>query len=164
MNWYAIYTKPGKEKSVVEMLGRAGIESYNPRLRVKKLIRRGYRNTIEPLFPCYVFARFGPAKHLWMVNYTRGVRNVVGAPGGPQPVPDEMIGSIRDREKDGLITVRDADIREGDVVRIVDGPMVGLQAVFERPMKGEERAMLLVEALGGQARVVMDRAALVKAG
>lgn len=163
MNWYAIYTKPGKERLVAEMLLRAGIESYNPRLKVKKYVRRGYRDSVESLFPCYIFARFGPARHLWMVNYTRGVKNVVGGPGGPQQVPDEMINSIRDMEKDGLISVRDADIKEGDAVRIVDGPMAGLKAVFRQPMKGEERAMLLVEALGCLARVVVDRAALIKA-
>jgi transcriptional antiterminator RfaH len=162
MNWYAIYTKPGKEKSVAEMLGRAGIESYNPRLKVKKCVRSGYRNAIEPLFPCYVFARFEPLKHLWMVNYRRGVKDVVGGPGGPLPVHDEMIISIRGREKDGLINLRDTDISEGDEVRIVDGPMAGLQAVFKQPMKGEERAMLLVEALGCLARVVVDRAALIR--
>ena len=162
MNWYAIYTKPGKEESVMAMLGRAGIESYGPKLRVKKYLRKRYRDTIEQLFPCYVFARFRPAQHLWMVNYTRGVRNVVGDTGGPQPVPEQMISCIRDREKDGLITVRDVDIREGDTVKIVDGPMAGLQAVFKRSMKGQERAMLLIEALGYQARVVLDRAALIK--
>lgn len=162
MNWYAIYTKPKREEFVSGMLHRAGIESYNPKLGVNKYLRGRYRDTIEPLFPCYVFARLNIEEHLWMVNYTRGVRNVVGGPGGPQPVPEQMVGCIRDREKDGLITVRDVDIREGDTVRIVDGPMAGLQAVFKRPMKGQERAMLLVEALGCQVRVVLDRAALIK--
>jgi transcriptional antiterminator RfaH len=44
----------------------------------------------------------------------------------------------------------------GQPVRIQQGPLHGFEAVFEREMKGEQRAVLLLKALFYQARLVVD--------
>ena len=162
MNWYAIYTKPKAEDSVSQQLMHAGIEVYNPKLTVKKYARNKYRDVIESLFPCYIFGKFEPQKHAWMINYTRGVRKVVGSVHNPWPVSDEIIECIRHSEKDGFITVNKEEIKCGDILRIADGPLAGLTGIFKNFIKGSERVLLLLNAIGYQARAIVERASLVK--
>jgi len=162
MNWYAIYTKPKAEDTVSEKLGQAGIDIFNPKLRVKKYLRNQYRDVIEPLFPCYLFARFESDKYLWMITYTRGIKKVVGSNNRPWPVADEIIDFIRGHERDGIITMRYENIIEGDTVRIADGPLAGLTGIFKKIVNGTERVILLLNAIEYQARVIVERASLVK--
>jgi len=162
MNWYAIYTKPKAEDTVSEKLGQAGIEIFNPKLRVTKYIRNQYREVVEPLFPCYLFARFESDKYLWMISYTRGVKKVVGSKNSPWPVAEGIIDFIRSYEKDGFVIRRGEEIREGETVRISEGPLSGLTGIFKKVIKGTERVILLLNAIEYQARVIIERASLVK--
>jgi transcriptional antiterminator RfaH len=78
MNWYAIYTKPKAEGSVAQLLSKAGIETLNPKINVRKYAGRKYIEAVEQLFPCYIFAFFDEGKQGHMVRYMRGVKFVVG--------------------------------------------------------------------------------------
>ena len=162
MKWYAAYTKPAKEAMVAELLGQADIETYIPKLKQKKYRRKQYRDVIEPMFPSYIFAKFDPPTQLWTVRYTRGVRKVVGNAEAPWAVSEEMIEFFRARETDGVIMAAETDLKAGDAVRIADGPFAGLRAVLLRPMKGTERALLLLQAIEYQAQVLVDGASLRK--
>jgi len=163
MNWYAIYTKPKREDMVAGSLRQAGIEVYNPQLKVRKYMRGQYRAVIEPLFPCYIFARFNPEASLWMIRYTRGVKKVVSSTDTPWPVDGDMINLIRSREDNGIITLKYDTYKIGDSVKVANGPFAGLTGIFERPMKGNERVVLLLNAVTYQARVVVERASVMKA-
>lgn len=162
MNWYAIYTKPKAEDIVSQKLRQAGLEVYNPKMRVKKYVRNRYCEAIEQLFPCYLFARFEADKYLWMITYTRGVKKVVGSRNTPWPVADGVIDFIRSNEKDGFIIRRCEEITEGDTVKIAEGPLSGLTGIFKQIIKGTERVILLLNAIEYQARVIIEGASLVK--
>jgi transcriptional antiterminator RfaH len=162
MNWYAIYTKPKTEEIVSEKLKRAGIEVYNPKLRLKKYLRNQYCEVIEPLFPCYVFGKFDPEKYQWMITYTRGVKKIVGDKTNPWPVAEDIIDFIRGNEKDGVVAMRCEELSEGDRVRISEGPFSGLTGMFRKVIKGTERVVLLLNAIEYQARVIVERASIIK--
>lgn len=164
MNWYAINTKPGREQAVRDLLSsQGGLEVYCPLIRASRFLRGQYKNIIEPLFSCYMFARFSPETHLWMVKYTRGVRKVVGLPGSPWEVADDLLDHLRSQEKDGVISARCSEpLNPGDRVRIADGPFMDLDAVFNGYLNGMERAILLLKTMGGQAHVIVDRVSLIR--
>ncbi|MDE3050404.1 MAG: hypothetical protein KGJ48_10955, partial [Nitrospirota bacterium] len=44
----------------------------------------------------------------------------------------------------------------GEVAPIKDGPLGGIEAVFERELPGYKRAILLLKALSCQAKIVVD--------
>jgi len=46
--------------------------------------------------------------------------------------------------------------RTGEPVLIREGPLSGLEAVFDREMKGSERVAVLLELLGRQTRLVLS--------
>ncbi|MBF0559374.1 MAG: hypothetical protein HQL08_11415 [Nitrospirae bacterium] len=162
MNWYAIYTKPKQEDKVEETFRRAAIEVFNPKLRRKKLVRGKNEHVITPFFANYLFAKFDPLKQYHMIKYTRGVRGIVGNPGSPWPVSDDIINIIRSRmNEDGLIVIT-PDIEIGDRVEIMEGPFRGFMGIFEKEMKDSDRIIVLLNTIEYQARVNIDKEFLVK--
>ncbi len=145
--WYAVYLKPGHENAVSVRLNGAGIETLNPLLRQKRYRGQKIVETIGPLFPCYIFARFDPAQRFRLISYTRGVRYIVGG-GSLTSVPDEIISPIREKVQKGAIVIGPEDIQEGGRVVIKDGPFAGFDGIFKRYTKGQERCLVLLEALG----------------
>ena len=159
MNWYAIYTKPRSEDAVAALLLGAGIETLNPCIRTRRYFRKQYQDIIEPLFPCYIFARLDHTLHGHMITYTRGVRYIVGKE-RPLLVPDEIIASIQDRMEDGIIGSPAEQFEKGERIIINDGPFRDFSGVFERDLPGKDRVVILLNALHGSLE--LDRGALRK--
>lgn len=155
MHWYAVSTKPHHEKQAELHIKQCGIECFLPLLKESKTIRRVRKTVIGPLFPGYLFARFDVMKDYRAVNYARGVRKVVKYGASPAIVDDRIVESVRSRLESGP-TILQADMfHVGQVVRIERGPLEGLEAVFERKLNGPQRVVLLLQAIGYQARLVV---------
>lgn len=155
LEWHVVRTKPHQEYSVESILSRAGIEILCPRIRERKLIRRKMQSVVTPLFPSYLFARFYLSQSR-IVIYATGVRNLVSFGPAPAIVQGEIIDGIRERLQDGVVDLKVPSFTRGDVVRIKEGPLCGLEAVFEKEMIGQQRAMLLMKTLTFQVRVTLD--------
>lgn len=160
MEWHVVRTKPHQEYLAEASLSRAGIETLYPRISEHRMIRRKMESVVSPLFPGYLFARFILSQSR-MVQYAVGVRNVVSFGPGPAVVSSDIIDGIRQRLQGGVAVLQRARFAHGDVVRIQEGPLCGLEAVFERDMIGQQRAMLLLKMLAGQVRVVLDLKSIV---
>ena len=146
MNWYVIYTKPKCEDSTALQFKNAGLETLNPKIRIKKYLRKKYTTVIEPLFPSYVFAFFDPEEHGHMIRYTRGVKYIVGKQ-NPMAVPQVIIDAIQERMQDNIITPVFEKLESGDRVLIKEGPFANFYGIFEREVPGRERTMILLETL-----------------
>lgn len=79
----------------------------------------------------------------------------------PAIVDESLIEAIKSRLQDGYFTLSNAEFKPGQLVRIQEGPLHGLEAVFEKEMTGSQRAVLLLRALSYQARVVVDLGQIV---
>ena len=156
MDWFAVETKPNFESFAQLSLERLQVETFNPKIKQEKLIRRVRKTVIGPLFPGYLFARFDLDIHFRGVNYAQGVRRVVAFGTTPVVVEEPIIESIRSRLSEGCITLKKTTFTPGQVVRIQEGPLQGLEAVFEKEMSGQQRAVLLLRTISYNARVVVD--------
>jgi transcription antitermination factor NusG len=145
-HWYALYTKAQKEYHVAQALESQGLEVFLP--AVPRSVRRRDRPRDVVLFPCYLFARIDfksvPRSSIaWMP----GIRRIVSTGDQPSVVPSVVIEHIRE----GLDEVEAfgyGGLKRGDPVKIVDGPLAGLNAIFERPLPPTERVRILVDVLG----------------
>ena len=156
MFWYAVKCKPHQERLAELHLKRAGIITLYPQIKEPKIVRRRRQVCINALFPGYLFAQFNVEGDYRTVIYCRGVRDVVSFGANPAVVDEEMIQAIKDRLCNGYVTIREAAFRPGQVVRIQEGPLRGLEAVFEMQIPGYQRAVLLLRAISYQAKVVVD--------
>ena len=148
--WYALYTKPRAEYQVRDTLQARDIETYLPTITVWRARRR--RMEEEPLFTCYLFARFDLEETgLSTVAWLPGLRHVVGSAEAPTPVPEQLIAYLRQREQE-MAGHSPTGLQPGDRVRIIEGPFADLNAVFDQHLSGFRRAQVLVEVLGRLTR------------
>jgi len=155
-HWYVVSTKPNCEGAAQANLRRVGVEVFLPMIHENK-VGGGYGSRhAAPLFPGYLFARFDITSHYRTVAYARGVRRVVGFGAGPSIVDDSIIQAIQERLLDSAQEALQGTFVQGQVVRIHDRRLLGLEAVFERGVNGARRAVLLLNTLSYQARVNLD--------
>ena len=154
--WFAISTKPHQERIAERTLQRLGIETFCPLLLERKWIRRRLEKKVSPLFPGYLFARFVIEESYRAVIYARGVKSIVRFGHDPAVVDDSLIEGLKARLDQGCLTVPTTSFRPGQIVRIANGTLNGLEAVFERELTGSQRAILLLKALAFKARVVVE--------
>ena len=163
--WYVVQTRQGDEERADVNLKRQGFGTYLPRyLRVRAHARR--RDVVRrPLFPNYLFVQLDLERDPWRaVNSTFGVRTMVGAAERPLAVLPEVIEEIRGREDERGYVVLSAGqaFRQGDRIRIVEGPLYKMEGLFQAD--DAQRAIVLLDLLGRKARVKVPRRAIVAAG
>jgi transcriptional antiterminator RfaH len=156
MHWYAIHTKPHQERIAGQNLKKLGIETFCPQLKLNKVIRRKRQAVIRPLFPGYFFAHFNLDRHYRTVSYTQGVQKLVCFGPNPAVVDEEIIESIKSKLHEGYVMMQPSSFSPGQTVRIHEGPLQGLEAIFEQELSDHRRMVLLLRALSYQARVVVD--------
>lgn len=160
INWYAIQAKSHNEARVLDHLTQKEIPAFLPLIEVVRRYRNRCLARLEPLFPCYLFVqleRIDCNPVTWnAVRWTPGVKSILGSGEVPLPVPDPVIGAIRERITQLGFVRPGLRFSPHDRVVIRRGPLAGLEAVFERPLSGLTRVHVLMELLGQQRRVQVD--------
>ena len=154
--WYLIYAKPNQEVAAQQQLERQGYVTYLPMIMNAKRRNGRRRYVTEPFFPRYLFIHLDQTSDNWApIRSTIGVSSIVRFGMKPVSVGDEVIEFIKQRENpEGLHEVKEG-LNKGDNVRVLDGPMMGLEGVFVAKTS-EQRVMLLLEIMGNTTRVQMD--------
>jgi len=86
--WYALYTRPGCEKKVANLLSRKNIENYCP---MKRHLNGRKKVILEPLFNSYVFVQITETVDVEQIRKTDSVVNFVYWLGKPAVIQDEEI-------------------------------------------------------------------------
>ena len=155
-HWYAVRTKPRCEAFAEVNLQRLGVEVFLPMLKEYKQTPVAHRQSATPLFPGYLFVRCAMPEQYRAVSYATGVKNVVSFGAGPSIVDESIIDSIKGQAVNGVIEIADDTLVPGKAVRIHEGPLCGLDAVFEKKLSGSNRVVLLLKAISYQARLILE--------
>jgi transcriptional antiterminator RfaH len=160
--WFCVRTLPKHEHIAAAQLRQdAEVEVFLPRIRFQRSTRCGPAWVTEALFQNYLFAKFDLATALRHVQAARGVRHVVHFGGRWPTVPDTAIQELQLVMDEGDLRVVADTLQPGDTVEIADGAMRGLQAVVSRVMPARQRAAVLLDFLGRQTTVEVDRGQLI---
>ncbi len=144
--WHALNTKPHKEREVEAFLKDRGIQVYFPTIPAP---RRSRVPQFRAFFPGYLFAYTDlDAVGLWTVHYAPGMRGVVMFGGKPACVAEAVIDALRERlaRVDVVDTLGEA-LQPGDRVLVTSGPLVDLEAVFDRKLSPDGRVRILIRVL-----------------
>lgn len=147
--WAVVRTKPQQERVVVRNLADREIEPYCPLYQQPVWHLRAPRGPVA-LFPGYVFARWRCGRDVNVVRFCPGVRYAVSFGGRLATVAESLIQALRLREGDrGFILPEELEtgLDQGCTVRIMAGPLVGVEGVFSGYVNGLERARVLIEIL-----------------
>ena len=154
--WYLVQSKPRNELRALENLVRQGYETYLPLMEVERLQRGKLLKKMEPLFPRYLFLHLEEGNDNWgPIRSTMGVAGLVRFGQAYAVVSDEVLAAVRARTQG----VKKALFASGDSIRVVSGPLLGLEGVFEIT-DGEQRSFVLLEFMQKQQRVSVSTADL----
>jgi transcriptional antiterminator RfaH len=158
-DWYVIQTKPREDQRALDNLRAQSFEAFQPRCTVTRKRAGQRREVLEPLFPGYVFVALDRLEQDWgPIRSTRGVARLVRFGDEIPSLPTGLVESLR--ALDGIVLADPvARLKRGDAVRIVDGPLAGMQAAFDM-VDGEQRAFVLLEWMQRRVRVAVARTAL----
>jgi transcription antitermination factor NusG len=143
--WYAAYTYARHEKRVAEHLQRIGVESYLALYTATRQWNQRRAQVELPLFPGYVFVRIPLAERLRVLS-APGVAYLVGTRGEPAPLADDEVEPLRDCLSQKLRAEPVAYLSEGSRVRVVAGPLSGLEGVIVR-RDGETRFVVSIDLI-----------------
>jgi transcriptional antiterminator NusG len=131
--WYALYTKSRQERVTSTLLESLGVSVFLPwTTEVHQWSDRKQLVNV-PLFPGYLFIRIDPwSKTKVNVLKAPGVVGFVGNRTGPLPIPGDEIENIRTLFQSGARCKPHSYLKQGDPVRIVRGPLIGIEGTLLR--------------------------------
>lgn len=154
--WIVARTKPSRDFWAAENVARQEREFYLPKIYVRN---RRYARA-EPLFPSHLFVKVdGPWRFLLS---TFGVSGVMLQGTEPAIVPDKEIHRLRRLENsEGFIELPGGTdkFRNGEKVRVTDGPMEGRVGIYQG-QTGRERVMVLFDLMGRKISTLIDERSL----
>ena len=164
--WFVIQTYSGYENKVKEnLLERA--QTYNmtdnilrieiPTETVDKEVNGKRKEVEENLFPGYVLVEMNMTDEAWfVVRNTPNVTGFVGSHGNrskPTPLLEEEIRSIL-ISMGQTVDVFDTNIKEGDMVQIIDGAFMGQEGrVVEIDNK---KVKLMINMFGAETQAELE--------
>jgi transcription antitermination factor NusG len=152
--WYALWTRSRHERLVYQELATRHVEAFLPTVTRWSAWKDRRKKIDWPLFPGYCFARFEAEARFTVLNCA-GVATIVSFNGEPAAVPDQDIENIRRLIVSELRYDPCPLIREGTLVEVIRGPLLGVVGRLVR--KGSHaHLMLSVEMVNGAVSVQVD--------
>jgi transcription antitermination factor NusG len=128
--WFVCHTKPRCEKKFAELLRRETCEHSLPLVGSERRYGNRVRCFTKPLFPGYVFAQVEPSRRSRLYQQELLVRLI--------PVVDEaaflrQLEAVQALVASGLEASLHPLLKHGARIRIVSGPLKGVEGMVENP-------------------------------
>jgi len=132
--WHVLWTRSNFEQLVHDQLAAKGFELFLP--MVEAWARRGgvRRRERTPLFSGYLFLRHAVDKSAYLdIQKARGLVRVLGESWDHlEAVPDPEVDALRQLVRSDLPILPYPYLREGQRVRITDGPFANVEGILVR--------------------------------
>ncbi len=159
--WYCIHTRSRHEDVVCQRLSDKRVHAFLPKMEVWSKRKDRRKKIQKALFPGYLFVYeiLSPALGLEILK-TPGVVKILGNEKGPLPVPETQIDSIK-KILNGKEAVSPFPyLREGQRVRVVDGPLKGCEGFLIKIKEEKERLVISVDLLQRSVSVEIHGASI----
>lgn len=162
--WFAVQAQPRREKLALFHLARQDFTGFCPMRSTTRRVGRRRVTELTPLFPGYLFVSLDLNRDRWRsINGTIGVLRLVafGSGSRPAPLPQGFVERLQEWSNGGGLGGGD-QLRAGEAVRIIGGPLDDLCGVLETA-NDNERVRVLLSLLGKETRVTLRREYLIAA-
>jgi len=161
-HWYAAYTCANHEKRIAAQLADRQIQHFLP---LYETVHRWKDRRVRlelPLFPGYLFVRI-PLKEKLRVLELPSVVRLVGFGERPAALPEAEIETLRQGLGSELRAQPHPYLAKGRHVRIVRGPLSGMEGILLR-IKGNLRIVLSVDLILRSVAVDVEAGAVIPLG
>ncbi len=163
--WYALWTKSHCEQMVFDQLAAKGFQVFLPKVEAWSR-RGGVRHHIPvPMFPGYLFLHHAMELNSYIeVLKTRELVRVLGdGRDRLAVVPDAEIEAIQKVVQAQLPALPYPFLREGQRVRITEGPLAGVEGILVHTKPNKGLLVLSIELFQRSVAVEVDCAFAVAA-
>ncbi|HDQ43934.1 MAG TPA: transcription termination/antitermination factor NusG [bacterium] len=167
LKWYAIHVFSGHEKKIKKVL-ESEIERNQMQDQITRILipaedvvemrdgKKRVKNRI--FFPGYMLVEMELNKKTQhLVLDTNGVTNFVGPKNQPVPLHEDevrrILGRVEDRRDEEVI---DIPFREGDPVKVIDGPFSDFSGIVEDVNREKKKLKVMVSIFGRSTPVELD--------
>jgi len=157
--WFALHVKARSEKVVAHVARNKGFDEFVPQYKVRRRWSDRLKVLELPLFPGYVFCKLEVERRLPLLTIP-GVIGFVGAGKNPLPIDDAEIAAIQAAVSSGLIAEPFPYLTSGQLVRLQEGPLAGLEGFYLADRK-QDRIVVSVSLLQRSMTIEIDRAWVV---
>ena len=167
MNWYAVHTYSGMEKSVKKDIEhRASIEGLRdhlgevivPEEKVVEIKEGKKKEHSRNFMPGYVFVQMEEDDELFkVIEEIKGVSGFVGAGNARTPLSEDEIVNIRGLVEDKKDKPR-AEIKHrlGDQVKVIEGPFANFVGTIDQIDHDKAKLRVMVSIFGRSTPVELD--------
>jgi transcription antitermination factor NusG len=160
-HWYVIYTKSRHEQKVTDRLAQLGgdsVDLFLPLIDARSRRKDRQKKISLPLFPGYIFIHCLLDRYFYLdIVNTSGVVNILGY-GWPRliPLPEVQIESLKTLLKAKAPISYYPYIREGDRVRVIDGPLEGAEGILSKIDYKKARLIISLDILHRSVATEID--------
>ena len=161
--WFALWTHSHCEQLVRDQLSAKGFDAFLPTIRDWSR-RGGVRRLISrPMFPSYLFVHHSMDKLSYIeIRKSNGLVKILGERwDNLAAIPDAEVDAIRQLTTSELSLTPYPFLRDGQRVRIVEGPLAGVEGILVRSRPNRGLLVLSVELLHRSVAVEVDCGAVV---
>lgn len=164
--WHALWTHSRCEQKVHDQLIPRGFEVFLPRIQAGGRQGSNGQRAFSPMFPGYLFLRHAMDRAACVeVLKAKGLVKILGERWDRlASIPDDQIDVVRKAADAGLAALPHPYLREGQRVRILRGPLAGVEGIFVRGDAPKGLLVLSLELLRRSVAVEIDRTLVAAAG
>jgi transcriptional antiterminator RfaH len=162
--WFCLKAQPKREHLAATAVRRQfDIECLSPRLRFRRMTRRGPVWFVEAMFPGYLFAKFVYATQHRAVENSHGIRGIVHFGDRLATLSETIVVALQSTVGADEVVTIDSSIKVGQAVQIAEGPFQGLEAVVTYFLPAKQRIRVLLEFLGRSLETEISTAKVLAA-
>jgi transcription antitermination factor NusG len=160
-HWHALYVRSRSEKKVLSQLEDQGYTAYLPLVTQMKQWSDRKKKVEEPLFKSYVFVFSSDKEYIPILN-VYGVIKFVCFEKQAVIVPENQILAIKKfvseyERGEEFKMLNSEDLKVGQKVRIINGPMKGLTGRLET-IRNKRHLIVYIDVVGQSIPVHIPRA------
>lgn len=154
--WIAAYTRPKSEKKAASELAKNPIFNIGTYVATQTLLRQwsDRKKKIESVvIPMIIFAEVSTEEEILAIKKHPLILKILTLPGQKEPahIPSTQIERLKFMldESDKPIEFVQGDFKVSDVVKVIHGPLCGLEGLVEQSPDGRAFIVITIDLLGG---------------
>jgi transcriptional antiterminator RfaH len=157
-NWYVAQLKPNGFERAISNLNRQNFETFMPMRRKTVTHARQLKEVLRPIFPGYIFVRFGSQHSDWRkINSTFGVGRLVSFRAQqPAAVPEGLMLALMERCDEKAVLRPLDDLKAGEAVKMMTGSFAEFVGEIEA-FVAADRLRILFDFMGQKTRLDVPR-------
>lgn len=157
-DWYVAQLKPNGFERAITNLNRQNFDTFMPMRRKTIRHARQLKEVLRPIFPGYIFVRFGSQNSDWRkINSTLGVARLVSFRAEkPAAVPNGLMIALMKRCDEQAVLRPLDDLKAGEAVKMVSGSFAEFVGELET-FVAADRLRILFDFMGQKTRLDVPR-------